>query len=455
MSIDQTSPSNSHFIMGSTDSPSITENSAAIKAQSLVETTNEMQFDPGNPKECLGRPEPFILPKKPTFVARICGRAIPIPLRLCSTYQTSMTITRQYVKADGSCWSRSTWQSILNQGLKDDNFSGFMTRIATRATELQVNEGILKNTLTILHQLKSCPDEDSRRNLLNHEEIDKTLISFMRHVDFQTEVVVNKCEAQNAHLIKNRDDHSQDCGTPTLRNVAKFFDSQVKVLEENEKTHTWRTQDLEPNTTNNLNKPTEASLNEKGFLQSVETEGTIVFGCNLKHFEVLRVSQPETKPPKQLNAKKLTESSDKFSFSKFFKNLFSPKTKSTEMEKTTFKASTQFPEVSNGPTKSKQNPKKSDIEFIGTTGGKALERDAEIILHLLKAGTSRAIQSKISLEDVLTLKRYLKGPEGLNFLTHFTDDERIRISENLKNLQGSTLALIKSVSPPDQPLKNS
>lgn len=91
------------------------------------------------------------------------------------------------IRGDGSCWVRALWLDVFNQIL--DNLSVFNAFLVKVQESSQLNQlspnpiipDLIEQTIYILRHLKIL-NEESRKEFLNHENVDNVLSCFMRYV---------------------------------------------------------------------------------------------------------------------------------------------------------------------------------------------------------------------------------------------------------------------------------
>lgn len=159
---------------------------AEEKVQMLdIEEARRPHFNPGVIKNCVGHSQ---LAQQPVLA--------------------NLGAQRQWIEGDGSCWARSLWQVVFNTIFNDaGEYDRFVENVAKSPyvfhgdpIGINVDQELAKKTIKILHLLESM-DAYQRIDYLNHENVDDTLVSFMRHVAgeytrdnriFATEEEINK-----------------------------------------------------------------------------------------------------------------------------------------------------------------------------------------------------------------------------------------------------------------------
>ncbi len=126
----------------------------------LLEGLN-LKFDLGVYKHCVGKPVPI--------------QDFPIA-----------HAKRQHIRGDGSCWARALWQVVFPQIFANEAyFHKFIQKVADSHKELNVDCELVKRAISALYALHG-KSEAERIDTLNHENMDLTLVLYMRHliVDF-------------------------------------------------------------------------------------------------------------------------------------------------------------------------------------------------------------------------------------------------------------------------------
>lgn len=92
------------------------------------------------------------------------------------------------IRGDGACWSRALWQDVFNQILDDAiAFDSFILKVVDSCDlpGLSPNPSVpqlVEKTLYILYHLRELKTEEARIDYLNHTQVDRVLIFFMRYV---------------------------------------------------------------------------------------------------------------------------------------------------------------------------------------------------------------------------------------------------------------------------------
>jgi len=135
---------------------------------------------------------------------------------------------RHFVKGDGSCWARATWMCVLSQILDDpQKFDQFVRRVGESPQSLGVPVGLAGKVQLILEQLRAM-SWDERYVLLNHENVDRDLVFFMRRV-------AGEMMARHASIYTQKDIEGikrdiHRFGGPESTFFARYFEVELHLV---------------------------------------------------------------------------------------------------------------------------------------------------------------------------------------------------------------------------------
>jgi hypothetical protein len=137
------------------------------------------------------------------------------------------------VNNDGSCWTRSAWQSIFEQILNDPKaFSDFISKTKELRNQFANDLQFFRNNsvgdvIDILDVLKSSTIEQ-RENMVNHRSVDWVLNNFMRKVSAASLRLEDTERTKESQTYINRIE--QPCtfgGALELNAFARCYDLQI------------------------------------------------------------------------------------------------------------------------------------------------------------------------------------------------------------------------------------
>lgn len=179
-----------------------------------LEQARAMRFDLGGHRNAIGRPTLINIPELAALGAR-----------------------RHHVLGDGSCWARATWQCVFSQILdNEEQFNAFVAKILNppnvNGHEFPLQPDTIQyanETIHILYQLKNMTP-DQRIAYLNHENVDTSLVMFMRHIcaGYVQTRWPNHATA-NFNAIRNNFNHY--CGSLEIDAFLRYFQLEKHAID--------------------------------------------------------------------------------------------------------------------------------------------------------------------------------------------------------------------------------
>lgn len=185
---------------------------------------------------------------------------------------------RQSISTDGSCWSRCLWQNVFNQILNDPKeFDDFIHRIVESTQTIKIPEDLIKGTIFILHHMKAL-SENERIEYLNHNNVDKTLILYMRHIaaDYMEKNFATYTPAEIQDIRTNIHRY----GGPEINAFARYFNLATHRIVKNGEGN-W-VYSYKPKNSNSTIEGINIQDVQFGFFNQ-----KIIFGVNDVHYEVI------------------------------------------------------------------------------------------------------------------------------------------------------------------------
>jgi hypothetical protein len=146
---------------------------------------------------------------------------------------------RHYVRGDGSCWARATWQCALSQILDNEEaFKKFIKQVAEPKRGYKIPEQRAKEVIHILSQLKTIFDKNRRIEYLNHANIDDSLVFFMRHVAAEYMKNENYATGYGINLEEIKTNKNK-YGGPEVIAFMRYFDLEVHYIRKSAANGIW------------------------------------------------------------------------------------------------------------------------------------------------------------------------------------------------------------------------
>ncbi|MDP1836747.1 MAG: hypothetical protein Q8K75_12590 [Chlamydiales bacterium] len=184
---------------------------------------------------------------------------------------------RHHVLGDGSCWARALWQATFSQTLDNSaDFRDFVDKVAASSRDCNIPLHLVKDTIQILFKLKLRSAKE-RINFLNHENIDRTLVLYMRHI--AADYMSKHYSFYSKEELKDIRTNMSRYGGPEVTAFAKHFNLAVPVIFHDGH---WKYQ-LQEKGKGYSNSPiTVSKLSSEKMIPPF-----VMFGANNQHFEFL------------------------------------------------------------------------------------------------------------------------------------------------------------------------
>jgi hypothetical protein len=228
--------------------------------QDFIKQSVNLEFNPGPAVYRVGHPEPLSIPG----------------------FEGITGVQRHYIYGDGSCWSRALWQDILNQILHDPHeFNAFIQKVAQSTTDLNIDAPLAQATINMLYKIRSLSPEN-RIEYLNHDNVDRTLIFFMRHV--AGEFMSRNFSIYDPETIDDIKTNINRYGGPEINAFARYFNLATHLIHQqkllNQHNMEWFYREKPKNTT-------QSTLIPVSQLNMNINHQMVMFAANDFHFEVI------------------------------------------------------------------------------------------------------------------------------------------------------------------------
>jgi hypothetical protein len=221
----------------------------------FIQTSLENPIKIGKRCHCVGMPETVSIPELAVLGAK-----------------------RHHVLGDGSCWARALWQATFSQTLDNPtDFREFVDKVAASYRDCDIPQHLVKDTVQILFKLRVRSAQE-RIDLLNHENIDKTLVLYMRHI--AADYMGKNYSFYSKGELKDIRTNMSRYGGPEITAFAKYFNLAVPVIF-HEESH-WKYQLQEKGKGYSNNPITISKLSSGKAIPPF-----VMFGANSQHFEFL------------------------------------------------------------------------------------------------------------------------------------------------------------------------
>ena len=176
----------------------------AAKIQAAI----QMKYNVGAPTNAVGQP-------KPVQISELA----------------KLKAMRHFVKGDGSCWARALWQTVFSQVYRDPAvFDRFISKVASPQAGYDIPDHLANEVIHILHHMKEMTPAE-RIDYLNHQNVDHSLIFFMRHV--AAEEMRHKDELLSAADVRDIKTNIARYGGPEIGAFNNYFNLEYHNIAKN------------------------------------------------------------------------------------------------------------------------------------------------------------------------------------------------------------------------------